>query len=212
MSIDLGKLIHEWFKGRLDERRFHIIGHSLGTFVSATAGRSFFNETGKTKKLRRITGLDPAERSSKSSLNVSEIIPVLNAEDAEYVDIHHTDSSASSTISVGVNRSLGTVDIWYNDPEEFQPGCRGATAFEGSHCSHLRAIEYYADMVTGPFRFFARKSDSWNTFTQNENQCDVLTLGPKTSLNSKGDYFIQTNPSRPFSRGFAGILYRNIGQ
>lgn len=192
--------MHEWFKGRLDKNRFHLVGHSLGTFVSGIAGRSLIEVSNGTKKLQRITGLDPAEGTRQ--LNISHYIEPLDARAAQFVDVHHCDKIA------GVWRSIGTIDVWYNNPNEFQPGCLLENVAESRQCSHIRPLFTWIEMIsTGSPPFYARSADSWETFTQNKNRDNIIELGMNTNMNSSGNYFILTNDKSPFSKGMNGIFY-----
>lgn len=63
-------------------KTIHIIGHSLGAHASGYAGEKF-----QTKKIGRITGLDPAGPDFRDDDNNVR----LDSTDADYVDVVHTD-------------------------------------------------------------------------------------------------------------------------
>lgn len=92
----------------------HIIGHSLGSHVAGFVGKRIFKVT--KRKVQRITGLDPAgplfEMPPKSSKYR------LSKEDAEFVDIIHTDGGI-----FGFKASIGHADFFPNGGTAIQPGC-----------------------------------------------------------------------------------------
>ncbi|CAF0864126.1 unnamed protein product [Brachionus calyciflorus] len=89
---------------KIERERSHCIGHSLGAHVCGFAG--------KTIKLERISGLDPAgplfEKKPKDSR--------LDKEDAEFVDIIHTD------LELGIQKAIGHLDFYPNGGKN-QAGC-----------------------------------------------------------------------------------------
>lgn len=89
---------------------FHFVGHSLGAHLLGEVGRT-------TKlsnlELNRITGLDPA---GPTFFPLNPFISPLNAFDAKFVDIIHTDS-----LVMGATVATGHVDFWPNGG--FQPNC-----------------------------------------------------------------------------------------
>lgn len=93
--------------------KFHLVGHSLGAHLCGQIGRT----TRLSKKkvlLKRITGLDPAG-PFWSPWN--PFLTALNAFDAEFVDIIHTDRT-----NLGTNEQNGHADFWPNGGK-YQPGC-----------------------------------------------------------------------------------------
>lgn len=91
--------------------KFELVGHSLGAQLVGQIGR-----TTKNKKylIKKITGLDAA---APLFIPLNPFTPSLNAGDAEYVDVIHTDST-----NLGADVSLGHADFWPNAGKE-QPGC-----------------------------------------------------------------------------------------
>lgn len=84
-------------------QKIHIIGHSLGSHISGSAGRTFQIET--ERKLPRITGLDPAN----PCFNEGESLSGLQRGDAEFVDIIHTNNNV-----LGKRDPVGDVDFYPN--------------------------------------------------------------------------------------------------
>lgn len=78
----------------------HVVGHSLGAHLVGVVGRTFEEAAGR--KLARVTGLDPAGPSFIDG-PVIEAVPELmkarlNKNDAEFVDIIHTQGSLSPAV------------------------------------------------------------------------------------------------------------------
>jgi len=96
----------------------HLIGHSLGSHVIGNCGDVFFELM--TKKVGRITGLDPAGFRFDSSAQCLKALRSLSKEDADYVDVMHTSSYVT-----GQTNLLGTSDYFPNNGGS-QPGCRNS--------------------------------------------------------------------------------------
>lgn len=82
-------------------QNIHLIGHSVGAHVAGVAGRTFTAGTGK--RLRRITGLDPAKSFDSGKKTRS----TLGRGDAEFVDIYH-----SGPGELGKLEHNGNVDLY----------------------------------------------------------------------------------------------------
>lgn len=90
----------------------HLIGHSLGAHVVGFAGKNLQQNLPSGVKLARITGLDPAGPCFQLVYPKDRI----DAEDAQYVDIIHTNSGL-----LGALQQLGTRDVYLNGGS-LQPG------------------------------------------------------------------------------------------
>ncbi|KDR21088.1 Pancreatic lipase-related protein 2 [Zootermopsis nevadensis] len=132
----------------------HMVGFSLGAHVAACA--SHVVQTRLSVKVGRITGLDPASPIFRSNLFV-ESERKLDKNDAEFVDIIHTDGSPVWTDGFGLLQPLGHVDFFPNGGRE-QPGCSDGRAsvvvshFDGSldidvACSHVRAWRLFVESL-----------------------------------------------------------------
>lgn len=93
---------------------FHIIGHSLGAHMAGQIGRTT-KFSPKKLELRRITGLDPA---GHPYFPLNPFVTPLNAGDAKFVDIIHTDN-----FFLGCTIATGHADFWPNGGK-IQPGCK----------------------------------------------------------------------------------------
>nr|CAD7589660.1 unnamed protein product [Timema genevievae] len=98
--------------------KMHVIGFSLGAHIAGCAGHILQN---RGIKLGRITGLDPASPIFKNHL-LLDPYRKLDASDADFVDVIHTDGSPIWTDGFGLLRQSGHVDFFPNGGRE-QPSC-----------------------------------------------------------------------------------------
>lgn len=56
----VGKTLLQMKSLGFNTKTFHLVGHSLGSHLVAFIGRSFYEASGKTEKITRVTGLDPS--------------------------------------------------------------------------------------------------------------------------------------------------------
>lgn len=112
--------------------KFHLVGHSLGGQLLGFVGRSYYNNSDRTLKLTRITGLDPAgpffygggllinqhinKDDGKDKFSLDKLSIKSNFA-ALFVDIIHTDYNR-----FGAPVETGTADFWPNGGRD-QPGC-----------------------------------------------------------------------------------------
>ncbi|XP_050304641.1 pancreatic triacylglycerol lipase-like isoform X2 [Anthonomus grandis grandis] len=184
----------------------HLIGHGLGAHIAGYVG--------KDHQARKITGLDPTgPRFSGMPIHVK-----LDATDAKYVEILHTD--AMDYNSQGTRELEGHADFFINNAN-IQPGCGEAQSKydllsitrgmlkEGEimpGCSHKRAFKYYIESLeVEDCTFLGIKCQSYSDFKQGKcTSCgkkgrDCRTFGLVTyPTENRGSYFLQTDESRPF--------------
>ncbi|KAE8294211.1 Lipoprotein lipase [Larimichthys crocea] len=149
---DVAKFVH-WLQNELQLpwERIHLLGYSLGAHVAGIAG----DLTGH--KISRITGLDPAGPTFEHADNQN----TLSRDDAQFVDVLHTNTRGSPDRSIGIQRAVGHIDIYPNGGT-FQPGCDIhntllGIALEGIKglqnmdqlvkCSHERSIHLFIDSL-----------------------------------------------------------------
>ena len=133
-------------------RLIHVIGHSLGAHLSGHIGRN------SGVKIGRITGLDPARPYfDKPKMRRKR----LSKNDADFVDVIHTNSGELKRGCLSIPWKIGHVDFYPNGGH-FMPSCKGIdkilnplfylknkwlcikdTLVKGA-CSHERANLYYA--------------------------------------------------------------------
>ncbi|XP_015749242.1 PREDICTED: pancreatic triacylglycerol lipase-like [Acropora digitifera] len=117
---------------------FYFIGFSLGAQIAGYTGS--YLQTKYSRKIGRITGLDPASPHYTGMDNAVK----LDQGDAKYVDVIHTNLPL-----IGTPDRAGHTDF-YPDGGSVHPGCLNDAmdvVFTVS-CNHLRATEYYVKTVT----------------------------------------------------------------
>lgn len=113
-SKPIGEIIGDFIiSSRIHPKNVHVVGHSLGSHIAGFAGKRVFCKT--KKKLARITATDPAGPLFEREGVTKEFR--LCKEDAEFVDVIHTDIG-----HFGFINPLGHVDFYANDGQN-QPGC-----------------------------------------------------------------------------------------
>lgn len=161
---------------RLDPARVHIIGHSLGAHIGGYAGE-------RLPGLGRISGLDPAEPLFQGM--PTEVR--LDAGDARFVDVIHTDSKGFYKGGLGMEQAVGHVDFYPNGGK-VQPGCSfldfpymptisgdvdtislpaaDSVARNLFACGHNRVIDLYTDSIlsSGACPMVGHKCDSYEEF------------------------------------------------
>ncbi|XP_068114476.1 pancreatic lipase-related protein 2-like isoform X2 [Hyperolius riggenbachi] len=140
-------------------QNLHLIGHSLGAHIGGEAGKT-------VDGIGRITGLDPSRPYFEGT---PEIIH-LDASDADFVDIIHTDTEA--LFGLGTIKPTGHFDFYPNGGEHMT-GCPSKLAFlsdntltlaESVGCSHLRAPLYYIESVRKPSGFLGYPCANYQLF------------------------------------------------
>lgn len=78
-------------------------------------------------------------------------------------------------------------------------------------CSHRRSWLFWAESVANKNKksFPSVKCKNWEDFK--EGRCDkeapLAHMGIDCAMDVAGDYFLQTNGERPFSKGMSGSVY-----
>ncbi|KAH9629980.1 hypothetical protein HF086_017495 [Spodoptera exigua] len=176
----------------LDSSKIHLIGHSLGSHIAGFTAKTFYNQTGY--RVARISSLDPAGPCFSNL----EIALRLSKEDADFVDVIHTDAGV-----YGLNEQIGHVDFYPNSGSE-QPNCLFQT------CSHSRAWLLYAESVLIPESFIGAECSSWKNFMK--GSCDfnnTSVMGYYCPTDSRGKYYLQTKDEPPYGLRVAGLTYVN---
>ncbi|XP_020897507.1 inactive pancreatic lipase-related protein 1 [Exaiptasia diaphana] len=205
----VGAMVAEFIKFLITQKHtktsadmFHMIGFSLGGQVAGYAGKRFHEITGS--KIARITGLDPASPGYKGT----HIDVRLDATDAEFVDVIHSDSPR-----IGTPDKSGKLDFWPNGGGS-QPGClikkRGLidkiTKLVG--CEHYRAHQYFIESIKSTECLFrSYPCASWNEFRRgkcmecgaNGKNCPEMGFNAIKYKDVKnGNFYLYTSDKPPY--------------
>lgn len=151
-----------------------VIGHSLGAHIAAHVARNV-----KNGRIASIIGLDPAKPLLMDNLEL-----LLNQDDAEHVEIIHTNSNC-----YGIKDAIGDADFYVNGGEK-QPGCKDDA------CHHERAVDIFAESIGKSNLLCARRCD--------RNVELSVRLGGEPNNNHKdvsGSYCLSTHSRPPFGQG-----------
>lgn len=162
-----------------------VIGHSLGGHVAGFAGKNLDGQLGS------IMALDPAA----PFFSVENPEQRLNATDAQYVQVIHTDGGLK-----GIDVPIGDSDFYPNGGRS-QPGC-GIDLF--GTCAHGRAVTYYVESITSTIGFFARRCGNYSDVVENRcgtNGTGVLMGGEPLDSSALGLFYLTTNDKSPFAKG-----------
>ncbi|KAG5669188.1 hypothetical protein PVAND_017082 [Polypedilum vanderplanki] len=192
----LAEAVLDLIQDGLDIERLHVVGHSLGGQLAGALGRNIKEKSYQTKKLFRISALDPAF----PGFYPSTVYKALNKFDAKFVDVIHTNG-----MEMGAPVSTGSVDFWPNSGKNLQPGCG-----LGIRCSHHRSWRFWAETVeSNKGKIFpAVKCASWSDFKARKCDFDEVTyMGIDCPTNVFGDYYLETNADTPYAKGLNGVKY-----
>ncbi|XP_054269053.1 inactive pancreatic lipase-related protein 1-like [Macrosteles quadrilineatus] len=173
----VGKCVSDFFNAVVRTRQFpsvHLLGHSMGAHVAAWASQDI-------PDLPRLTKFDVAN-------------PMFNNDHsrrgrAGFIDVYHSNCGLK-----GQRNPSGDVDVYFNN-NVFQPGCKCDTG-----CSHLRAVEFYAESLSTPLVAFP--CSGWDEYK--EGGCttprteDLVVLGENADIRVKGSFMAFTNSKSPF--------------
>ena len=86
----------------------------------------------------------------------------LDAADATFVDIIHTDSGEFGS-GLGLLPPIGHVDFYINNGRN-QPGCSLAIISPASYCSHKTAYLYFIDSISNKCKYHAYPCSTYADF------------------------------------------------
>ncbi|KAB0794898.1 hypothetical protein PPYR_11737 [Photinus pyralis] len=172
----------------------HLLGFSLGSHVAAFASNY------ASKKVKRITGLDPALPGFATAANENK----LDSSDADFVDVIHTNAFMQ-----GTPLQSGHIDFFVNGGI-IQPGCMQ----EGNvlACSHHRAPIYYAESINSVPGFWGWSCSSFWEYLigrcwKSGNQ---TIMGEHTDRNMRGIFLVITNSQAEYAMGPYSNTIRNF--
>ncbi|XP_055942251.1 pancreatic lipase-related protein 3-like [Argiope bruennichi] len=184
----------------LDLQHVHIIGHSLGAQIAGFAGQEI--KKAEKRSLGRVTGLDPAGPGFYDATSDQR----LDATDASFVDIIHTNRGCNRLEGFGFSDTSGHFDFYPNGGQ-LQPGCLTSSQFLGKMnfsvtksafkylfgkleqmekrvvdrmlCSHIRSYELFtASILNGGCKFHSVQCSGWKRYAS--GQChgnDKVAMG-----------------------------------
>ncbi|XP_030029758.1 lipase member I isoform X2 [Manduca sexta] len=190
---------------------FHFVGHSLGAHISSYV--SFH-----IGRVARITGLDPAQ----PCYGLANSTERLDATDADFVDIIHTNGRLMTRIGLGLPDPLGDADFYPNGGMK-QPGCFNnsdskwarflpisPSKLQQAICSHGRAYLLFTESLVNNNCTF--RAYPWNLTYQGVNAsiratCDkrgscsemgIRAVGLNGLPRAHGTYFTLTTEKEPY--------------
>ncbi|CAO1393529.1 unnamed protein product [Diamesa tonsa] len=145
-------------------KNFYFVGFSIGGQLAGMISRMAYRKSGNQYMFPRITALDPV-----LPMPYVPFIKDLNENDAEFVDVIHTDSSSA--------RIMGSVNFFPNGGSK-QPSCNSTTTASNTNndnCSHNKAWKYFAQSVENQRFFTAMKCESFTDYMT--GRCDPNQTG-----------------------------------
>uniref|UniRef100_A0A182RKN1 Lipase domain-containing protein n=1 Tax=Anopheles funestus TaxID=62324 RepID=A0A182RKN1_ANOFN len=169
-----------------DINQIGIIGHSLGAHIAGIAGKKV-----RSGKIGYIVGLDPAS----PLFRLRKPAERLSADDAQYVEIIHTNGKA-----LGFFSNIGQADYYPNGGVR-QPGCGLSLT-----CSHSRSVDFFKESLKIRNYYAQRCDDLANLGPSCSTDRSRTVLGGLVWKSSKpaGVYYIATAPNEPFLRSGTG--------
>ncbi|XP_075944711.1 lipoprotein lipase [Anarhichas minor] len=205
---DLAKFV-TWLQKELQLpwERIHLLGYSLGAHVAGVAGDL------TDHKISRITGLDPAGPTFEHADNQN----ILSKDDAQFVDVLHTNTRGSPDRSIGIQRAVGHIDIYPNGGT-FQPGCDIQNTLMGIasagikdmdqliKCSHERSIHLFIDsLLNTQQQSMAYRCSSREAFNRGmclscrKNRCNKLGYNiNKVRTTRSAKMYLKTREMMPY--------------
>ena len=197
-------LLIKWiiFEKSLTAKDFHLIGFSLGAHIAGFAGMEIAN-------ISRITGLDPASPLFEGYDEKARLDP----NDAEFVDVIHSNGDSFFRGGLGSFQPMGHVDFYPNGGRN-QVGCNSVLVGAISDifyrkwqslCHHRRAFRFFIDSMVSTCQFSAFGCESYEKYLRGECfDCDkdrtkcghMGYFADKSS--GRGKMYLVTRDKEPF--------------
>ena len=192
----------------LSHADLHLVGFSLGGHGVGAMGRKLEELTGT--KVDRLTAIDPAA----PYFDIMEPVGTwVGYNDAEFVDVIHSNSEFVFCGGLSMYGPLGNVDFYPNGGLH-QPGCTDYLPLlqpiqwtVNPSCSHNKGLDYFREFLNSDF--VGTLCDSWEKYTSGE--CDgneqasigiVLNSSVATSGSIRyGRYYMYVNENSPYYTG-----------
>ncbi|XP_054710634.1 pancreatic lipase-related protein 2-like [Uloborus diversus] len=187
----------------IQEKDLHVIGFSLGAQVVGFIGKRMKEMRGT--RPGRATGLDPASPLFEDYEDVH-----LSKEDADFVDVVHTNADSLLYGGVGMGKAVGHVDYYPNGGKR-QPGCKSTIGglfndiFTGDNaklCNHQRAAYLFTSSIRSErnCQFTTYKCDDYETFQKGEClSCQKDSCGKMGyKAEGSGTYYLVTKAEPPY--------------
>ncbi|XP_050553608.1 uncharacterized protein LOC118262291 [Spodoptera frugiperda] len=188
----------------------HLVGHSLGAHIASYVSYHL-------GKVARITGLDPAQPCFWTTDSTERLDP----QDADFVDIIHTNGRLLSRIGFGFPDPNGHADFYPNGGMK-QPGCYNETTsiwsrlipfssrLQQAICSHGRAYLLFTESLIN--RNCTFRGHRWDLTYEGVNAslkaaCDrvgscsemgIRAVGEGRLPRATGAYFVLTTDKDPY--------------
>lgn len=166
----------------------YLIGFGLGAHAAGFAGKKV-----KSGVIGTIFALDP----TGYPFNVNNTATRLSSDDAEYVEVIHT-----NFLNFGTYSAIGTADFYANGGG-VQLGCPGRATM----CSHQRSFKIFAESVNNPNGFKGKICEGVLEATSGA-QCrgnaeQYYVGGEPARINQLGIFSFRTGLTDPYSRVLA---------
>ncbi|XP_053985508.1 pancreatic triacylglycerol lipase-like [Hylaeus volcanicus] len=168
----------------LEPSKVTAVGHSLGAHVVGLSG--YYSKN----KIEYIVGLDPA----LPLFLLSGAGARITSDDARYVEIIHTNGG-----ELGFVAAIGDSDFYPNGGS-IQTGCPLDVV---GACSHLHAVEYFAESINSKTGFWAVSCTNFKDFVLGKcnSQPKALMGGVEPKFDVMGIYYLRTHKTGPFAMG-----------
>uniref|UniRef100_A0A0A1XQP9 Vitellogenin-1 n=1 Tax=Zeugodacus cucurbitae TaxID=28588 RepID=A0A0A1XQP9_ZEUCU len=184
----IGKFLAEGIQSLseiIDINNLHIIGHSLGAQIMASAARHYTDLT--DSQLPHVTGLDPAF----PCFNEGQVLTILSASDAEFVDNIITTPGIAGQFAASADATF-----YVGGKFPIQAPCTGPA------CSHVIAIDYYIESVfpNNEHNFLAKRCSSLYNLLAGRCVGDSYPMGLAVPRDLIGRYILEVNEEKPYGK------------